>query len=225
VSKATKERAKKQSLARNRKVSITGSRKQTNPATAERRHGKADAVPLDAEPVARGAARGAGKKAHVQPATSKNGLKYEGNKNRRGAAVAAAAVAEVPMDRRANAERRCGEDRRKQSIPVPVERRKLERRAKVNRRRQIDPTTCERNYSAEEVEFMAALDAYKRSSGRMFPTCSEVLEVVRSLGYAKCEAEPAPPASTPSEPTTSVSNPALLATADIEPVPAMPVGA
>jgi hypothetical protein len=32
---------------------------------------------------------------------------------------------------------------------------------------------------------MNALDQYKRTSGRMFPTCSEVLEVVRSLGYVK----------------------------------------
>jgi len=61
----------------------------------------------------------------------------------------------------------------------------LERRQKVNRRRQIDPTTCERDYTEQEVEFMNALDAYKRKSGRMFPTCSEVLEVLRSLGYVK----------------------------------------
>ena len=32
---------------------------------------------------------------------------------------------------------------------------------------------------------MSAMDEYKRRSGRMFPTCSEVLEVVKSLGYAK----------------------------------------
>jgi hypothetical protein len=32
---------------------------------------------------------------------------------------------------------------------------------------------------------MRAMDDYKRSSGRMFPTCSEVLEVVRSLGYVR----------------------------------------
>ena len=32
---------------------------------------------------------------------------------------------------------------------------------------------------------MNALDDYKRASGRMFPTCSEVLEVVRSLGYVR----------------------------------------
>ena len=61
----------------------------------------------------------------------------------------------------------------------------LERRQKVNRRRQIDPTTCERDYSDQEVEFMNALDDYKRTSGRMFPTCSEVLEVIRGLGYVK----------------------------------------
>jgi hypothetical protein len=55
----------------------------------------------------------------------------------------------------------------------------------VNRRRQIDPTTCERDYTDQEVEFMNAIDDYKRKSGRMFPTCSELLEVIRSLGYIK----------------------------------------
>ncbi len=60
-----------------------------------------------------------------------------------------------------------------------------EPRRKAQRRRQIDPTTCERDYSDDEVEFMQAMEAYKRKNGRMFPTCSEVLEVVRSLGYAK----------------------------------------
>ncbi len=70
-------------------------------------------------------------------------------------------------------------------MPVAVERRSLERRVKVNRRRQIDPTTCERDYSSEEIEFMSAMDEYKRRNGRMFPTCSEVLEVVRSLGYER----------------------------------------
>lgn len=62
---------------------------------------------------------------------------------------------------------------------------KLERRSKVQRRRQIDPTTCERDYTDEEVGFMNAMDEYKRASGRMFPTCSEVLEVIRGLGYVK----------------------------------------
>jgi hypothetical protein len=86
--------------------------------------------------------------------------------------------------RERTAERRKGE-RRDKPAPVSIERRKLERRAKVNRRRQIDPTTCERDYTDDEVEFMNALNEYKRTSGRMFPTCSEVLEVVRGLGYIK----------------------------------------
>jgi hypothetical protein len=100
------------------------------------------------------------------------------------------------MDRRAKKERR-GLERRKVNGPVVVERRQLERRAKVQRRRQIDPTTCERDYTDAEVEFMNALDEYKRKSGRMFPTCSEILEVIRDLGYEKRQGRPAA-APTPS---------------------------
>jgi hypothetical protein len=93
-------------------------------------------------------------------------------------------AAAAELNRRSQPDRR-GEDRRKQDAMVAVERRQGERRAKVQRRRQIDPTTCEREYSPEEIEFMHALDAYKHASGRMFPTCSEILEVIRDLGYAK----------------------------------------
>lgn len=96
---------------------------------------------------------------------------------------------EVVMDRRRSDRRtkpvesaeEAKEEKKTQAAGEP----KLERRAKVNRRRQIDPTTCERDYSGDEIEFMQALDAYKRSSGRMFPTCSEILEVIRDLGYQK----------------------------------------
>lgn len=56
---------------------------------------------------------------------------------------------------------------------------------KSTKRKQIDPTTCERDYSADELEFMQALEQYKKTSGRKFPTCSEILEVVRSLGYQR----------------------------------------
>ena len=58
-------------------------------------------------------------------------------------------------------------------------------RPKVQRRKMIDPTTCERDYSQDEVEFMKAIDEYQRKNGRMFPTWSEVLEVIRGLGYTK----------------------------------------
>jgi hypothetical protein len=60
-----------------------------------------------------------------------------------------------------------------------------ERRAPGVRRRHIDPTTCERDYSEDELEFMRAVDEYKRKNRRMFPTCSELLEVLRDLGYQK----------------------------------------
>jgi hypothetical protein len=59
------------------------------------------------------------------------------------------------------------------------------RKKNAGRRRLIDPATCEREYSDAESEFMMAMQEYKRSSGRMFPTWSEVLEVLRSLGYEK----------------------------------------
>jgi hypothetical protein len=55
------------------------------------------------------------------------------------------------------------------------------------RRRFVDPTTCDRDYSEAEREFMQAMHEYKHSSGRMFPTWSEVLEVLRDLGYEKPE--------------------------------------
>ncbi len=121
----------------------------------------------------------------------------------------------VTIDRRRSADRRKGGDRRQRNEPVAVERRVFQRREKVARRRQIDPTTCERDYSADEVEFMNALDLYKRTNGRMFPTCSEILEVIRSLGYEKRPNPSAPaisaasteaPASTAENPGTSDPN-------------------
>lgn len=88
---------------------------------------------------------------------------------------------EVQMDRR-RADRRTEEGSAAKSEFNPPRRKK-------QRRRQIDPTTCERDYNGEEIEFMQALDAYKRSSGRMFPTCSEILEVIRDLGYVRLTEE------------------------------------
>ena len=61
-------------------------------------------------------------------------------------------------------------------------------RQKSGRRRFVDPTTSEREYTSAEMEFMLAMKDYKDRSGRMFPTWSEVLEVLRSLGYEKVAA-------------------------------------
>lgn len=87
------------------------------------------------------------------------------------------------QNRRAQAERR-----KKQIENFDGEEKRVSERRKVERRRQIDPTTCERDYQPDEVEFMKAIDDYKRRSGRQFPTWSEVLEVVRDLGYRKVAA-------------------------------------
>ena len=105
----------------------------------------------------------------------------------------------VVTDRRGN-DRRAHGDRRKRNIPVAVERRSGgERRQQGERRRQVDPTTCERDYSDEEIVFMRAMDQYKRANRRPFPTWSEVLEVLRSLGYRKVEEATALP-GLPSKP-------------------------
>jgi hypothetical protein len=92
----------------------------------------------------------------------------------------------VTLDRR-NSDRRANERRLGPADDGQVKEiiKAEKQRTKVQRRRQIDPTTCERDYSGDEVEFMQAMDAYKRKNGRMFPTCSEILEVVRSIGYNK----------------------------------------
>jgi hypothetical protein len=86
-------------------------------------------------------------------------------------------------------ERRRGPDRRTEVIPVVVERRSgIDRRIEAEKRRMVDPVTCEKEYTEEEVCFMTAIDQYKRANRRPFPTWSEVLEVLRSLGYRKVEA-------------------------------------
>lgn len=45
---------------------------------------------------------------------------------------------------------------------------------------QYDP-----DYSREELEFMFAVDRYKREKTRPFPTLREILMIVHALGYQK----------------------------------------
>jgi hypothetical protein len=49
----------------------------------------------------------------------------------------------------------------------------------------VDPTSREEDFAAAAEEFLRAMQEYKRRSGRMFPTWSEVLEVLQGLGYEK----------------------------------------
>jgi hypothetical protein len=70
--------------------------------------------------------------------------------------------------------------------------RATEARKRSGRRRGVDPTTCDRDYSAAEREFMDAMQAYKTRYGRPCPTWNEVLEVIVELGYAKKKEELVP---------------------------------
>ncbi len=97
------------------------------------------------------------------------------------------AANQLIVDRRRTGRHAAAADRRGTGAPEVsgAEQRQGERRNKVERRRQIDPTTCERDYTPDQVDFMKAMDLYKRRSGRQFPTWSEVLEVIENLGYRK----------------------------------------
>jgi hypothetical protein len=102
-------------------------------------------------------------------------------------------AAEMPSDASVDA---VAATRDKPAKPTPnsLEQRRInsvEKRRSSERRRMIDPTTCDRDYTDEELAFMQAMDQYKRDNHRPYPTLSEVLEVLHSLGYRKV-AEPTP---------------------------------
>ena len=54
--------------------------------------------------------------------------------------------------------------------------------AKIQR---MNPATSDRHYTRDEMEFMNALAEFKRLSGQLFPTCSEILDILHKLGYEK----------------------------------------
>src|SRR5262249_3802944 len=76
-------------------------------------------------------------------------------------------------------------DRRKRSLPVATDRRLQERRQHGGRGRQGHPTTCERDYTDEEIVFIGRMDQYKRHNRLPLPTSREDLEVSFWLGYRK----------------------------------------
>lgn len=116
------------------------------------------------------------------------------------------AKAEIAGEQVVTLDRRMGKRRTVEASEIQLRAVIVEekRRTKTQRRRQIDPTTCERDYSGDEVEFMQAMDTYKRKNGRMFPTCSEILEVIRDLGYVRKSSNSAPEVS--SETAMEASN-------------------
>ena len=86
-------------------------------------------------------------------------------------------------------ERRLGQERRGHAAHPPAAPKfpptPGERRAKVERRKRIDPTTFDKVYTDDELEFMNAMQSYKVQSGKLFPSHGEVLAVARSLGYRR----------------------------------------
>ena len=68
----------------------------------------------------------------------------------------------------------------------------LERRRGPGRRRSDERKSAEEGQmSDEQFEFLMAVDEYKRKNARPFPTWTEVLELIKALGYRKV-AEPQP---------------------------------
>jgi len=89
------------------------------------------------------------------------------------------------IDRRSGRDRRDKTDRGKpadkagQASPRPHP----EARVRKERRKRIDPTTFEKQYTGDELEFMNAMQRYKERTGKAFPTYGEVIKVAVSLGY------------------------------------------
>ncbi|MGN6369299.1 MAG: hypothetical protein ACTHN5_13650 [Phycisphaerae bacterium] len=91
------------------------------------------------------------------------------------------------VDKRKNVvDRRSGLNRRVLDIGSPTG---LERRRGPGRRRSDDRRSAEEGeMTDEQFEFVMAIDTYKRLNNRPFPSWTEVLEVVKQLGYRKVAA-------------------------------------
>ncbi len=94
----------------------------------------------------------------------------------------AEAAATPPADRRSESDRRQG-DRRQRTEPVAVERRSGGDRRQGERRAPRNINAYD--LGADELELINAINVHKQRTGRAFPTWSEVLRIVRALGYEK----------------------------------------
>ena len=91
------------------------------------------------------------------------------------------------MDKEHLPERRTSEDRRGSVVDRRLG---LDRRRGPGRRLTDERKSAEQGQmSDEQFEFLMAIDEYKRQNSRPFPTWTEVLEVIKALGYRKV-AEP-----------------------------------
>ncbi len=81
-------------------------------------------------------------------------------------------------DRRGSGDRRDGIDGRDPSGLKRL-------RGPGRRRPEFNRAAEEGEFSGEQFLFVAAIDAFKRANNKSFPTWTEVLEVIRRLGYRK----------------------------------------
>ncbi len=82
-------------------------------------------------------------------------------------------------------EKRKGEDRRRGSVD---RRSGLDRRRGPGRRRgEVRKAAEEGELSGDLLEFVMAVDEYKRVNDRPYPTISEIFELVHYLGYRKVD--------------------------------------
>lgn len=118
-----------------------------------------------------------------------------------------APAAEDPRDRRRD-DRRSGTDRRERTAPpAGVNRRTGDRRRSDRRAEPVVPDAYrggvrqinEYPLDADELEFINAIHAYRQRHSRPFPTWSEVLHVLKFLGYRRV-AEPGRVAAPPPAP-------------------------
>ncbi len=92
---------------------------------------------------------------------------------------------EVPIvERRARPDRRAVE-RRVASVEVPAERRKGGDRRLQSERRDRGKRGGEYDLDDDTLEFIAAVNRFKEATGKTFPTWSDLLGIVRDLGYEK----------------------------------------
>ena len=57
-------------------------------------------------------------------------------------------------------------------------------KTKARKPRPPSPTAPD-NMTGEVIEFITAIDEYKRKNQRPFPSWSEILDIVKTLGYAQ----------------------------------------
>jgi len=91
------------------------------------------------------------------------------------------------MNKHKFTERRSGQDRRNSVVDRRLG---LDRQRGPGRRLSDERKSAEEGQmSDEQFEFLQAINEYKQKNTRPFPTWTEVLEVIKALGYRKV-AEP-----------------------------------